>query len=141
MKTSEWLQALRSGNFQQTKHRLSDGAGGFCCLGVLCEVKGLQKKIESDDVADTGVRVTYIFNPDVGPDQVGQDGPSVDTNGTSTAMIPVRYLDTVLEDLKLSRTVDDPFLGGQDALDSILMTMNDEGKTFAEIADFIEAQL
>lgn len=32
-----WVEALRSGRYQQTKKRLRD-EDGFCCLGVLCEV-------------------------------------------------------------------------------------------------------
>lgn len=37
-----WLDALRSGDYDQTKGWLAvpkeDGAVGYCCLGVLCEV-------------------------------------------------------------------------------------------------------
>ena len=32
-----WVQALRSGEYRQTKTVLHDGAG-FCCLGVLCDL-------------------------------------------------------------------------------------------------------
>lgn len=32
-----WVAALRSGKYKQTSGRLRH-AGGFCCLGVLCEV-------------------------------------------------------------------------------------------------------
>jgi hypothetical protein len=32
-----WIAALRSGRYNQTKHRLKDNHG-HCCLGVLCEV-------------------------------------------------------------------------------------------------------
>jgi hypothetical protein len=34
---SEWLRALRSGDYQQGKATLR-GPNGFCCLGVLCDV-------------------------------------------------------------------------------------------------------
>lgn len=34
-----WLAALRSGNYKQTIERLQDrDFGGYCCLGVLCDV-------------------------------------------------------------------------------------------------------
>ena len=36
----EWIKALRSGDYNQTKESLSDG-DGFCCLGVLCDISGL----------------------------------------------------------------------------------------------------
>jgi hypothetical protein len=32
-----WTEALRSGEYSQTKNTLADG-DGFCCLGVLCEI-------------------------------------------------------------------------------------------------------
>lgn len=34
---AEWVAALRSGKYEQTNGALKDG-GGFCCLGVLCDV-------------------------------------------------------------------------------------------------------
>lgn len=33
----EWLAALRSGKYPQTRDSLQD-ATGFCCLGVLCDI-------------------------------------------------------------------------------------------------------
>ncbi|WP_159795740.1 hypothetical protein [Puerhibacterium puerhi] len=36
----KWLKALRSGEYVQAKNKLNDGAGGFCCLGVLCDISG-----------------------------------------------------------------------------------------------------
>ena len=38
----KWVKALRSGKYEQTQSYLYyDGA--FCCLGVLCEVAGLER--------------------------------------------------------------------------------------------------
>lgn len=135
MKTAEWLQALRSGNFKQTKRTLSDGAGGFCCLGVLCEVKGLQKKVVEDASSASGLHVTYIFDPTVDKDQTSTS--LLDRGDASAAIIPGKYEDTILEDLALSTIVETPD-GGTDSLDCVLMAMNDAGKPFAEIADYIE---
>lgn len=36
---AKWVTALRSGDYQQTKNTLQDRIG-FCCLGVLNEVRG-----------------------------------------------------------------------------------------------------
>lgn len=33
----QWVEALRSGEYQQTTGCLRD-IGGFCCLGVLCDI-------------------------------------------------------------------------------------------------------
>lgn len=35
----KWINALRSGKFKQGEvGRLKDDKGGYCCLGVLCEI-------------------------------------------------------------------------------------------------------
>lgn len=34
---ARWVEALRSGDYSQTKEVLK-GAEGYCCLGVLCEI-------------------------------------------------------------------------------------------------------
>jgi len=34
----KWVKALRSGEYGQTKGTLTNGKGGFCCLGVLQHV-------------------------------------------------------------------------------------------------------
>lgn len=44
---SNWLKALRSGKFKQGVGFLKDAMGGYCCLGILCEVAGLKPTIEA----------------------------------------------------------------------------------------------
>ena len=34
---TKWTNALRSGKYKKTAHKLQDGTG-FCCLGVLCKI-------------------------------------------------------------------------------------------------------
>jgi len=43
----KWLQALESGNWNQVSGRLGDHRG-HCCIGVACEVMGLQHKRDED---------------------------------------------------------------------------------------------
>ncbi len=47
-----WLKALRSGEYEQTKHTLRNDQNQFCCLGVLCEIlkDECDLKIEVDNV-------------------------------------------------------------------------------------------
>jgi hypothetical protein len=52
---ADWIAALRSGNYKQAKHALTNGEG-FCCLGVLCEVETLDKKFQAD-----GEFWSYVF--------------------------------------------------------------------------------
>lgn len=35
---TKWAEALRSGSYGQCKEVLQRGTGGFCCLGVLCDL-------------------------------------------------------------------------------------------------------
>jgi hypothetical protein len=52
---AKWIEALRSGEYQQTFGALRDN-DGHCCLGVLCEVSGLKiigrNKIEGVKLSD-----------------------------------------------------------------------------------------
>ncbi len=38
---TKWVEALRSGKYKQTKGSLHKG-DAFCCLGVLCDITGVQ---------------------------------------------------------------------------------------------------
>ncbi len=35
---TKWVEALRSGDFEQGKGALRDASGKYCCLGVACEI-------------------------------------------------------------------------------------------------------
>jgi hypothetical protein len=41
----KWVDALRSGKYQQTQNRLHD-ENGFCCLGVLCDLYRKENQLE-----------------------------------------------------------------------------------------------
>lgn len=53
----EWLVNMRSGKFKQGQDYLHKG-DSYCCLGIACEIKSLNNKIDVHDVH------TYIFNDD-----------------------------------------------------------------------------
>lgn len=38
----KWVDALRSGKYKQARGKLKNRAGGFCCLGVLCDIVGVK---------------------------------------------------------------------------------------------------
>lgn len=106
----QWVEALRSGKFKQTLmvlHRtqtspIDDRPIGFCCLGVLCEVVGLESFQQRD-------RTIYIY-------ELGDMSTSLNT------------------DFQMSVSLDD-------RAHEKLIALNDAGKSFAEIADWIEANL
>ena len=109
---AKWLEALRSGNYQQGKGSLKvvlpDGPPVFCCLGVLADVMGK----------------TWTSSNYGGSEQV-----LIDTDGGRFT----KYLPNSVESdagLPMSTT------------QKHLAMMNDaEGKTFDQIADYIEANL
>lgn len=90
---AKWIEALRSGEYKQTQHKLKDNIG-FCCLGVLCDLQGA-------DFDAIEMRFGTL---------------SLSTN-------PSEYIGDLGEH------------------SSKLSMMNDDGKSFTEIADYIEANL
>lgn len=110
----KWVEALRSGEFQQTTRKLSDG-NGYCCLGVACEVYRRETGDgEWEQRGDTELPVlTFLGVWNVLPDPVRrwlglseESGDWKDENGEW------RYLTNT----------------------------NDHGATFAEIADIVESE-
>jgi len=39
---AEWIEALRSGDYKQCRHALRNRDNHYCCLGVLCELQGVE---------------------------------------------------------------------------------------------------
>lgn len=106
----KWVRALKSGKYHQTKEVLHKEGGGYCCLGVACEV--YQKSVGDLDLGVTvGGCVVY-------------DG--------YMCSLPKK----VREWLGL-RTATGEFRG--DDLVS-LVEMNDDGKRFKTIAKLIESE-
>lgn len=114
-----WVEALRSGRYQQGKgalHRKGLPDDQFCCLGVLCELAVEAGQAERFEHAG-GLLVFYRagnrlsgFLP---------DGVAV-WAGLTSSTPRVEVVPNVI---------------------SNLVDLNDEGMSFTEIADLIEAQL
>lgn len=119
MNTEQWTAALRSGKYSQGQNTLCDGTN-YCCLGVLAEEAGFPKQEVSDGV------INYIF----------------DATRIEDAVIPSIYRNKILEDLDLTINVPSMDLYGepypQEVLHNRLMSMNDNGVTFEQIAAYIE---
>jgi hypothetical protein len=60
-----WLEALESGKYKQGKVLLGNEADGYCCLGVLCVVAG----VEYDERFQAGLPMD--FSETVGVDPLG----------------------------------------------------------------------
>lgn len=68
-----WIAALRSGDFKQGQHALKPDDGGYCCLGVLCEVAGIMDKngIASYDGAENPIYLPPFFAQHMGMNPTG----------------------------------------------------------------------
>lgn len=114
---ARWVAALRSGEYKQTKSELKDGQGGFCCLGVLCDIyaKDNGRKrwsvAQLSDKADGEFALSYL-------DQ-----------GVPAAVVAIWAGLDYDQEIRIGQRCE------------TLYDHNDDGRTFAEIADAIEAQL
>lgn len=99
----KWVEALRSGKYEQGECALRTSDDKFCCLGVLCDVvapNGWMDGVDEDAFGHTESKHTAYLPPGIsGLTQVGDDDAQT------------------------------------------LTQMNDSGKAFPEIADYIEANL
>jgi len=113
----EWIQALNSGEYDQTTQVLHDKAG-FCCLGVLTDLYAKKKDVEWKYSSKT-----QCFSL---------------ANNTSVAVLPYPISEWSglhspignLEEVK-----------DRDHKPQSLSTLNDEGFTFSQISDLIKAFL
>ncbi len=109
---AKWVAALRSGEYVQGHGQLLTKSGEFCCLGVLCD---LHLKMENTN-------------------ETWQDRDSANLfymgAGGGLPLVVINWAG-----LHDSQSVS---MGGRTERLSI---HNDEGRTFAEIANAIEAQL
>lgn len=77
---AEWLAALRSGEYKQAQGHLKED-GGYCCLGVLCEIAGI---MDDDGCAvygvysDTFTSLPFEFAEYMG---MARDGAAADRDG------------------------------------------------------------
>lgn len=99
---SRWIEALRSGKYEQGKYQLRTWDNKFCCLGVLCDIVN-PEGWETDDHGD------LIW---------GDLGSFLGLKALIAAGLPESFDQT------------------------LLTSQNDkEGKSFEEIADWIERNL
>lgn len=117
---TEWVKALRSDEYQKGTGYLrvnaDDGVARFCCLGVLCEVAGLQT------MGDNG---TPVYVDDLG--------------SSSNTRLPYGFAEYlgIHEAGKLREEISPT----RNRIFDSLIDINDEaGLTFAEIADIIERE-
>lgn len=113
---AQWVEALRSGRYQQGDGALRARNNKFCCLGVLCDLhaSAVGREWDWDDDGDA-----YSY-------------------GGYSELLPTSVMEWAeLEDDAPTVQYD---IGGTKCTDN-LASLNDEGRTFDWIADKIEEQL
>lgn len=126
-----WLDALRNSDYQQANGRLRDDEDRFCCLGVLCDL-----------AVHAGIGY-WDKNEENRPDDVDRDGlrfvSAEDADDWAMAVLPdsVQTWAGLHEDA--DPTVSDPRPSSPGPIR--LSNLNDEGWSFAGIADLIEREL
>lgn len=127
---TRWLEALRSGEYEQGRKVLRTADDKFCCLGVLCELAVADGAITSrtvkEGLGDGEVSLWWYEGEMV-------DGSAVWMN-SSTTTLPAK----AVEWAGLDKTNPGVEIDGETLS---LAGLNDEGRTFDEIADLIEEQL
>jgi len=124
-----WVDALRSGEYQQTTELLHDNKG-LCCLGV---ASSLYCKLVRD------ISEPYTYVKKVGKVENGEYSTEEETvhcikYGDNHDILPKEVKDWI----GLQRP--DGTFETDDGVPDSLADLNDSGKTFAEIADIIESR-
>jgi hypothetical protein len=110
-----WVQALRSGQYQQGQHELHPDTNSYCCLGVLCDLYRVEQgKGEWRKGPMRGEN--NIFTVD-------------DEEGYESSVLPESVKDWAGMHSSVGEIV-----GTVDAL----AALNDEGMEFPQLADLIE---
>lgn len=119
-----WVAALRSGEYAQASGKLTrlreDGSRAHCCLGVLCEL-AVEAGVLAPGV-DAGLRVV----------EYGARGAF---NYLPAEVVTWAQLDDA------NPTVGVPLIHVDGRYTRTLSALNDQGTSFADIADLIEEQL
>jgi hypothetical protein len=112
----KWIEALRSGKYEQGRGQLRDASNRYCCLGVLADVCGVEwaQNTQRKYYPKGEVHIFYINSEPDNPDSY------------SDRTLSPKFQDQVGLD------------GGQH---HCLLAMNDNlRRTFNDIADYIESK-
>ena len=121
----KWVRALRSGKYEQATGALRR-EGGFCCLGVLCDVYDPDKWNVGVDDCDEDERWCYGYEDDNFAFKAKEVLPIL--------VARIAGLDTQNPEVPYG-------LEGEELVMKSLASINDSGATFKQIADLIETHL
>jgi hypothetical protein len=129
------VAALRSGKYEQATGYLRPYSGGFCCLGVVCDIYDPDRWAKAEEILSTAASTDFVKG-----DETWIWGSECGFNLPSEVQKALGWK-TNSGDLP-------EFVCGRDEYGYFpadptvcLSNLNDEGFTFNQIADFIEAGL
>ena len=146
---NEWVPALRSGNYKQTRERLRD-ENGYCCLGVVCDIAGskwssytiYETDEEGDEVELTGYAVLddVYENRENLPSGITDKYGFVDANSVSVSEANVGRVPTFVKFIEEHVPVNGTCFhyNYQGVININLAALNDAGMTFEQLANLIE---
>lgn len=131
---SKWVARLRSGEYAQGSGYLNqaNGNGGreYCCLGVLCEIAREEGVIpdpkEAGDILDYG---------GISPEELSVPQPRFGMQFPPPEVVKWAGLSEYDPHIEYEHDL------YEETIEGTLSELNDEGRTFDEIADLIEKQL
>ena len=127
-KKADWVAALRSGEYLQgteVLHRRVDRVDRYCCLGVLCDV-----------AIKSGLQISTSARPSCSCGTC--QGSKIHMYGGHDDFLPPKVVEWAgLTNGNPTTRVEIDGLPGP----ATLSHLNDNGKTFSEIADIIERDL
>lgn len=125
-KINRWVEALRSGKYEQGSGYLCKRSGGvqrFCCLGVLCEEEGMERTAGAVLLSKT---LQYNYSSPLNPEL------------SSGAIFPMKSGE-LKKFLGRKPTAAPKSVGSaRGTRESALVALNDGGTSFIDIADLIE---
>lgn len=128
----KWLNALRSGEYEQATGKLKTPQG-FCCLGVLTDLYVKEKNqdwiLRSSDPEDIVDEDYYTFE---------QTDDFLPHSVMKWAGLDSNCPEVMIENEDYNEEYDD---GECEYIPQKLSDLNDDGMTFDKIADLIESQL
>lgn len=157
-KAFELIAALRSGKYEQCAGRLHDEEGGYCCLGVASDL-AVKRGVGREEIESNGAGYFFTGSPESKYDGNGSSSTlprfvALDLEWNTTRInwavgsfreVPKAVAWWALRDLEIIKRkgwdkdeelCEDLIADLKDA--SSLASKNDNGASFADIADFLE---
>lgn len=141
----KWLEALRSGEYQQGKRKLFTEEGNFCCLGVACDMyakeelqaptaKGNRQDWYENISLACGHPTYELYGDELLKGEIKMIGYDTDCDET----LPDAVADWLGVPTMLNVTVEGGRLDG--SKEGVTFLNDTENKTFEEIADLLEKE-